>query len=217
MTSPGRRGNINHSLLEAKGGKEVQTARGGRCYRLLAGTLVIWTGACGVQTTPLLSGDGETFLGSAALGDAELSVAAAAPACVEVDAPAGDVQAAMWDALNAYRVEAGLNPLIYSKTLEAAAETHLKDLYERGYFAHENPEGEHPGDRALDVGFCHRYVGENLAAGQKTLDRAMRAWIESPSHNENMLDDRYVYVGMGYYEAPTGRRYWAQEFALDMP
>jgi uncharacterized protein YkwD len=123
----------------------------------------------------------------------------------------------MLDVLNEYRINNGLQPLIYSRTLEAAADLHADDLWQRGYFAHVNPDGENPGDRALRSGFCTRYVGENLAAGQRSVARAMEAWINSPSHNTNMLQADYIYVGMGYSVDANGRQYWAQSFALAVP
>ena len=73
------------------------------------------------------------------------------------------------------------------------------------------------GQRALDADFCSKYVGENIAEGQTSVDAVMLAWKNSPHHNENMLHEDYVYVGMGHYVDPTGRQYWAQEFALDVP
>lgn len=123
----------------------------------------------------------------------------------------------MLDALNLYRLQNGLNALKYSKKLETSADAYVRDLYTRNFFDHFNPEGEGPGDRAFAAGFCHQYVGENLAAGQQSVNAVMEAWKNSPGHNRNMLDADYVYVGMGYYQAPNGRMFWAQEFGLELP
>jgi uncharacterized protein YkwD len=141
----------------------------------------------------------------------------AAPACVQVGDPATNIHQQMLDQLNTYRIQNGLKPLIYSKTLEFAANAQAKDLYARNFFDHINPDGKDPGQRALDADFCSKYVGENIAEGQISVDAVMLAWKNSPHHNENMLHEDYVYVGMGHYVDPTGRQYWAQEFALDVP
>jgi len=139
---------------------------------------------------------------------------AAEEPCLELGAPDTAIQSRLFTELNNYRVNHGLSPLVHSKRLEAAAQAHLSDMYERGYFAHVTPEGLEPGDRAMELGFCHRYVGENLAAGQRTVQAVMRAWDNSPSHQLNMLEPNYVYVGLGHFVDPiTGRHYWAQEFA----
>jgi uncharacterized protein YkwD len=146
-----------------------------------------------------------------------LSLPATSPACVQAGQPDSNVQLQMVQQLNAYRIENGLQPLVYSKTLETAAQNHVEDLYNRNYFAHVDPDGEDPGRRALDAGFCHKYVGENLAAGQTSVTAVMTAWKNSPDHNENMLMTQYVYVGMGHFVDPNGRQYWGQEFAYDVP
>jgi len=140
-----------------------------------------------------------------------------APACVDVGEPATPMHQAMFEALNEYRAANGLPPLIYSKTLEAAADAQAVDLWERAFFAHVNPDGQNPGQRAVAAGFCHEYVGENLAAGQNTLDKAMTAWKNSPGHNANMLQPAYVYVGVSYSVDANGRYYWAQELAYELP
>ena len=139
------------------------------------------------------------------------------PACIQEGDPATPLQQAMFDALNQYRAVNGVAPLIYSKTLEAAGDAQVKDLWVRDFFSHINPDGLNPGQRAVAAGFCHEYVGENLAAGQSTLQRVMTAWENSPGHNANMLEPAYVYVGVSYSVDTNGRYYWAQEFAYELP
>lgn len=142
---------------------------------------------------------------------------APAPDCLELGEPSTETHRALFEALNNYRIANGLEPLLYSRRLEEAADAHVRDMAQRGYFAHLNPEGETPGGRAVAVGFCHDYVGENLAAGQRSVEAAQRAWENSPSHNENMLEPAYRYVGVGYYVSDTGRMFWTQEMAYDVP
>lgn len=51
-------------------------------------------------------------------------------------------------------------------------------------------------------------AAENIAAGQKSVEAAVQAWIDSPRHLENMLGN---YRGLGVAMAPAkdGRPYWA--------
>lgn len=51
-------------------------------------------------------------------------------------------------------------------------------------------------------------AAENIAAGQKSVEAAVQAWIDSPRHLENMLGN---YRGLGVASAPAkdGRLYWA--------
>jgi uncharacterized protein YkwD len=53
-------------------------------------------------------------------------------------------------------------------------------------------------------------AAENVAAGQDTVERVVKAWIGSPHHLENMLGN---YGGLGvavaYDSAAKNRPYWA--------
>ncbi len=179
-------------------------------------SLLLVTG-CFSSADPLDSGGNTTIETALGLDGTQVASATPAPACAQFGQPASDVHLSMLQALNDYRAENGLKPLVYSKRLEAAANGHVQDLYLRKFFDHLNPDGKNPGQRALDAGFCHRYVGENIAAGQVTVQAVMQAWKNSPGHNANMLEPDYVYVGMGFFIDPTGRPYWGQEFAYDVP
>jgi uncharacterized protein YkwD len=186
--------------------------------------LVLTCSGCGYLTDPTpAQADANTpaidtvVQGAVDISTVEPAGAPVGPSCVEIAEPSTTTQKAMYDALNAYRQQNGLAPLIYSKRLEAAGQAQVIDLWTRNYFAHVNPDGQDPGQRAVAVGFCHKYVGENLAAGQKGVDSVMTAWKNSPGHNENMLESQYVYVGMAFSVDANGRMYWAQEFAYDLP
>lgn len=133
--------------------------------------------------------------------------------CEPVGLPDTTTQQQMLTALNAYRVSSGLSELIYSDTLEEAAQSHARDMYERSFFDHTNPDGDGPLQRAIAAGFCDpRLVGENIAFGYTSVSAVQAGWESSPGHNANMLNTEVVFVGMGHYLAPTGTRYWVQVF-----
>lgn len=137
--------------------------------------------------------------------------------CEAIGQPADGIHEQMFRLLNNYRANHGLARLRYSKTLEAAADAHARDMWRRRFFEHTNPDGEGPADRAFRAGFCHRYVGENIAEGNAipSAADAQRAWQNSPGHNANMLNEPYRLVGMGhYYDPATGYHYWVQDLAL---
>ncbi|HWL93216.1 MAG TPA: CAP domain-containing protein [Phycisphaerae bacterium] len=59
-----------------------------------------------------------------------------------------------------------LNPkpaVALSGILRDAAMQHSRDMLDRDFFAHQNPDGQSPGDRVLDAGYPWTTVGENLA------------------------------------------------------
>lgn len=177
--------------------------------------------ASDTDTTP--SGTGDSTSGgtqadtASGTGSNDVLGSEPIPFCIQTAQPSDTLHRAMFDALNAYRTQAGLPTLIYSRRLEIAADAHCQDLWNRRFFDHINPDGRNPGQRAVLVGFCHEYVGENIAAGQSSVQTVMTAWRNSPAHNENMLEPQYRYVGMGVSTDENGRIYWAQEFAFHVP
>jgi len=137
--------------------------------------------------------------------------------CVSEGEPANDTLLRMYIALNDYRRACGVPTLAYSKTLEAAANFQAEDLYRRNFFAHINPDGEGPGERAIRFGYCHEYAGENIAAGNviTTPEAVQIGFQNSPDHDLNMKHEPYRLVGMGhYYSAVNGWHYWVQVMAL---
>lgn len=128
--------------------------------------------------------------------------------CVQVGQPASASHRQMFEALNAYRSSKGLPALAYSKILERAADGHALDMYNRNFFDHTNPDGDGPGERAIDAGFCRATaVGENIAWNQRSVSEVQVAWQNSPGHNANMVSTSYQYVGMGYYFSANGPYY----------
>lgn len=135
-------------------------------------------------------------------------------ACASVGSPSNPAQQEMFNAVNLWRQQNGLPTLAYSTKLEQAANAHARDMYDRHFFSHTNPDGETPLDRANEAGFCttsSRTVGENIAQNQQTVAEVQAAWQNSAGHNENMLRPDFEYVGMGYYNSPDGP-YWVQVF-----
>jgi len=103
--------------------------------------------------------------------------------------------------------------LSWNPQLAAAAETHARAMVEQHFFAHTDPQGRDVAYRVTATGYPWRSVGENLAAGQRTLEEAVRGWLLSESHCRNLLDERYVEFGLAKVVSPNlkdrYRTYWA--------
>jgi len=69
----------------------------------------------------------------------------------------------MLELLNEERSKNNLKPLSMELQLREVARTHSKDMFAKGYFAHENLEGKTPFDRMEAAGIDYEYAGENLA------------------------------------------------------
>ncbi len=125
--------------------------------------------------------------------------------CKAEGEPADAILKQMFDNLNAYRVQSGLTPLRYSKSLEAAANLHAEDMPMRRFFDHVNPDGDGPMERVLAQGFCTTAVGENIAMtpASDTL-QVQLLWQSSPGHDANMRGQAWAYVAMGHSQVPVG-------------
>ena len=60
-------------------------------------------------------------------------------------------------------------------------------------------------------GVTYKIAGENLA-GSTTPEKAVEAWINSPSHRDNILEDRFEYTGIYVIESPVYGRIFVQLF-----
>lgn len=141
--------------------------------------------------------------------------------CVAAGFPAEPTHIQIFNMINEHRVANGLEPVEYSFRLQSAADAYALRMYDEGFFGHVAPDGSEPADRALDAGFCNGFVGENIAYGRNRLssaDQVMQAFKNSPVHNDNMLEPRWRYVGVGYLRVVrlgTIESWWVQEFGLD--
>ncbi len=119
----------------------------------------------------------------------------------------------MIDAVNAERARHKLAPVHGEATLMQIADFYACRLVEGGFFAHEDPIGGSTVDgRAADFGYAFWKIGENLAAGQQSVDEAMAAWLASPSHRAILLDPAFTELGVAVKAGGPNGIYWVQEF-----
>jgi uncharacterized protein YkwD len=130
------------------------------------------------------------------------------------DVPA--VRDAMLAIVNAARTVEGRPPLVLDPRLNAAAQAHAEDMLRRTFYAHENPEGLLPRRRVEAAGVSADVIGENLAAGQTSVENVMEAWMHSSDHRRNILEPRYTHLGVGLAVGSYEHKYkvlWVQDFA----
>ena len=107
-----------------------------------------------------------------------------------------DLEAKMLILVNEERQKVGLKPLRADSEMLVVAREHSKDMFARGYFSHETPEGLSPFDRMKKAEVKFFAAGENLALGQ-TLNICHRGLMNSPGHRKNILSSAYGRVGIG--------------------
>lgn len=106
---------------------------------------------------------------------------------------------------NKERDEAGLFSLELDSDLCAAAQTRAEEIAE--LVSHTRPDGRDCHTILDDYGISYEVWGENIAGGQTSADAVHHAWMNSPSHRENILDAGYSKIGVGYYVV-EGMTYW---------
>ena len=96
---------------------------------------------------------------------------------------------------NAKRQEAGLAPLTLNGTLSQAAAGKASDMLAHNYWAHNSPSGKSPWDFIIAAGYRYTLAGENLAKNFQTSGGVVDAWMNSPTHRENIVKAGYKEVG----------------------
>lgn len=120
---------------------------------------------------------------------------------------------------NKYRSEIdGLPPLVENPKLNFSAEKKLQDMFIKGYFEHISPTGVGVSDLGKEVGYEYILIGENLAMGNFKDDTSLvDAWMASPGHRANILNNRYTEIGVSVAKGDyNGETIWmaVQHFGL---
>lgn len=101
----------------------------------------------------------------------------------------------VYDLTNKEREKNSLPPLEYNETLSKAALNKAKDMFEQNYWSHYGPDGTTPWNFILTAGYQYEYAGENLAKNFMFSDGVVKAWMESPTHRDNIVRKEYTDVG----------------------
>jgi uncharacterized protein YkwD len=133
------------------------------------------------------------------------------PFKVENSRPRPDLEKQMLDLVNQERRAAGLNPLEPDPELTEVARKHSADMFARGYFAHDTPEGLDPFDRMRAANVHFITAGENLALAP-TLPVAHTGLMNSPGHRANILRPQFGRVGIGVMDGGMRGLMISQEF-----
>jgi len=125
--------------------------------------------------------------------------------------PRPDLEQKMLELVNQERAAAGLRPLAPDPELTEVARRHSADMFARGYFAHDTPEGLTPFDRMRAANVRFLTAGENLALAP-TLSVAHNGLMNSPGHRENILRPQFGRVGIGIMDGGLRGLMISQEF-----
>jgi len=97
---------------------------------------------------------------------------------------------------NEQRQKSGLSLLQYNDTLSQSAIAKAQDMFTNSYWAHNSPQGKAPWDFFKSVGYQYSIAGENLAKDFYDTDGLITAWMNSPTHRDNILNVKYQEIGI---------------------
>ena len=96
---------------------------------------------------------------------------------------------------NNARAAQSLGELQLNDQLSQAAYLKAQDMLTSDYWAHTSPTGVQPWKWFGDTGYNYSVAGENLAKNYPNANATVEAWMNSPSHRENIMNGKYVDVG----------------------
>lgn len=128
-----------------------------------------------------------------------------------------DVEKIIFTKVNEERAKAGVPALTYNTTMEKYARVKSKDMGDRGYFSHNDPEGKLMSDRMRSEGVAYNSWGENIAyiggVSEPTAlaNQFMTNWMNSQGHRQNILSTNFTSIGVGVYKIGN-KVYATQQF-----
>ncbi|OGK64738.1 hypothetical protein A2313_01945 [Candidatus Roizmanbacteria bacterium RIFOXYB2_FULL_41_10] len=104
------------------------------------------------------------------------------------------------NATNAERLKYDLPPLQSNDLLMQAASAKANDVFTKNYWAHYAPDGTSPWFFFQQAGYQYVFAGENLAKDFTDSQSVVNAWMNSPTHRDNILKADYQDIGFAIME-----------------
>ena len=113
--------------------------------------------------------------------------------------------------VNEHRLAAGMDALSADSTLNEAANRRAEEIVRS--FSHSRPDGRSCFTVLEEYKIVFRAAGENIAAGQRSAEEVVAAWMNSEGHRENILSGYFGHIGVSciYVDDMYGY-YWVQLF-----
>ena len=84
-----------------------------------------------------------------------------------------------------------------NEKLATSAQSKAADMVNYQYFSHTGPESHDLIYWLKKVDYQYRFAGENLAMGFNDAQSVVRAWVKSPLHYKNIIDQDFSEAGLG--------------------
>jgi uncharacterized protein YkwD len=112
------------------------------------------------------------------------------------------------DSVNALRAARGAPALAFNTRLNAAAETHSRDMSVQNRPWHFGSDGSSPLVRVQRVGYTGRLVGENISETYQTELETLSAWMAQADTRAVIMEPTARELGFAWYQEPNGKIWW---------
>jgi len=111
-------------------------------------------------------------------------------------------------------------PLRWNEKLAAAARAHSRNMADKGYFDHTDPDGTTFSTRIIATGIPWQWMAENIASF-RTVTSAEAGFMSEPpfklNHRANILSVQATDIGIGVAQGPNGNLLITQDFIATPP
>jgi uncharacterized protein YkwD len=128
---------------------------------------------------------------------------------------AAEMEAAVLQRINAIRQQQDLKPLKNNERLAQVARNYSQQMARDDFFSHTGSDGSTPAKRVRAGGINYSVVGENLfksTNAPQPVPLAVKGWMESPGHRENILRPVFTETGIGVWR--DGNTYYITQLFL---
>lgn len=127
--------------------------------------------------------------------------------------------------VNQIRSANGKSLLSENKIVMNCAQLKAEDFADNKYFSYNSPEyGNVESMLKTQFGVDSNFIGENIAAGEETPEKAVDGWISTEMKRTSILDDEVTQIGVGYVNCDSGvtvngkthHDFWVEIFTGDL-
>jgi uncharacterized protein YkwD len=86
-------------------------------------------------------------------------------------------------------------PLAWNSKLATAAKQHARDMASKNRMSHKGSDGSQVWDRAQRNGYNYKAIGENVAMNPFGIPATVEAWLNSPGHCANIMNQIFSELG----------------------
>ncbi|OYT72836.1 MAG: hypothetical protein CFK49_04985 [Armatimonadetes bacterium JP3_11] len=122
--------------------------------------------------------------------------------------------------INEQRQRAKLPPLNWREDVARAARDHSKNMAERNFFDHIDPQLGAVDKRLNRFRIAWRACGENifmLYGYENPAPIAVQGWMESPGHRRNILYREFTHTGVGVFYRQRDQRFYLTQIFIRPP